>query len=58
MRNTKFRLIEATMGKNINEFPPGQVIPTSRRAFYSAFLTACPRLMEPMYFTEIQCTTK
>lgn len=31
-----------------------QVIPTSRRVCYSAFLMATPRLMEPMYFVEIQ----
>jgi translation elongation factor EF-G len=34
--------------------PPPQVIPTSRRVCYSAFLMATPRLMEPMYFVEIQ----
>lgn len=31
-----------------------QVIPTARRVCYSAFLMATPRLMEPMYFVEIQ----
>ena len=36
----------------------GQIIPTASRAFYSAFLTANPRMMEPVYYTEIQCTTK
>lgn len=33
---------------------PLQVIPTARRVCYSAFLMATPRLMEPMYFVEIQ----
>ncbi|CAG8817378.1 26744_t:CDS:2, partial [Racocetra persica] len=32
----------------------GQVIPTARRVCYSAFLTATPRLMEPVYYVEIQ----
>src|SRR3569833_2634487 len=27
----------------------GQIIPTSRRACYSSFLMASPRLMEPVY---------
>ncbi len=27
----------------------GQIIPTSRRACYSSFLLASPRLMEPVY---------
>ena len=32
----------------------GQVIPTARRVCYSAFLMATPRLMEPVYYVEIQ----
>ena len=31
-----------------------QVIPTARRVSYSAFLLATPRLMEPVYYVEIQ----
>lgn len=31
----------------------GQVIPTSRRVCYSAFLMATPRLLEPIMFCEI-----
>lgn len=30
------------------------MIPTARRLCYSSFLTASPRLMEPVYFVEIQ----
>jgi len=33
----------------------GQVIPTARRVFYAAQLTATPRLMEPIFLVEIQC---
>ena len=57
MRNVKFRVIDAQIGTPL-ESPPGQIIPTARRSFYSSFLTGCPRLMEPVYYTEIQCTTK
>ncbi|CAD5332649.1 unnamed protein product [Arabidopsis thaliana] len=32
----------------------GQMIPTARRVAYSAFLMATPRLMEPVYYVEIQ----
>ena len=32
----------------------GQIIPTTRRVCYSAFLMATPRLMEPVYYVEIQ----
>ena len=31
-----------------------QVIPTARRVCYSAFLMATPRLVEPVYYVEIQ----
>ena len=58
MRNVKFRVIDAHLSSLSSECPPGQIIPTARRAFYSAFLTANPRMMEPVYYTEIQCTTK
>ncbi len=32
----------------------GQIIPTARRVCYSAFLMATPRLVEPVYYVEIQ----
>jgi len=33
----------------------GQIIPTARRAFLAACLTASPRLQEPVFLVEIQC---
>lgn len=33
----------------------GQIIPTSRRAVYSSFLLANPRIMEPMLLAEVMC---
>jgi 116 kDa U5 small nuclear ribonucleoprotein component len=33
----------------------GQIIPTSRRACYSSFLMASPRLMEPVYALSVTC---
>ena len=54
IRNVKFRIL----GANIADEPifrgGGQIIPTTRRACYSSFLTAAPRLMEPIYYVEIQ----
>jgi U5 small nuclear ribonucleoprotein component len=49
MRNTKFRLTDISLASEALLRGGGQVIPTARRACYSAFLTAGPRLMEPMY---------
>jgi len=33
----------------------GQIIPTARRVFLAAMLTAQPRLQEPIFLVEIQC---
>lgn len=54
IRNVKFRLLDATMAQEAIHRGGGQIIPTSRRVAYSSFLMATPRLMEPIYFVEIQ----
>ncbi|CAI6008173.1 unnamed protein product [Closterium sp. NIES-65] len=54
MRNVRFRLLDALVASDPLQRGGGQVIPTSRRVAYSAFLMASPRLMEPVYFVEIQ----
>ncbi|KAL4855038.1 U5 small nuclear ribonucleoprotein component CLO [Chlorella vulgaris] len=54
MRNCKFKIMDATIAKEPLHRGGGQVIPTARRVCYSAFLMATPRLMEPVYYVEIQ----
>mmetsp|Transcript_54008 Transcript_54008/g.106623 ORF Transcript_54008/g.106623 Transcript_54008/m.106623 type:complete len:978 (+) Transcript_54008:101-3034(+) len=54
MRNVKFKILDASIAREPIHRGGGQVIPTSRRTAYSAFLMATPRLMEPMYSVEIQ----
>lgn len=49
IRNTKFRLTDLSLATEAIARGGGQIIPTARRACYSAFLLAQPRLMEPMY---------
>ncbi|KAL8417832.1 hypothetical protein RB594_001449 [Gaeumannomyces avenae] len=49
IRNTKFKIMDATLAAEPISRGGGQIIPTSRRACYSAFLMASPRLMEPTY---------
>ncbi|KAL2199368.1 P-loop containing nucleoside triphosphate hydrolase protein [Corynascus similis CBS 632.67] len=49
IRNTKFRLIDIALAQEAIFRGGGQIIPTARRACYSSFLMASPRLMEPMY---------
>jgi len=54
IRNVKFKLMHAEIADDPLLRARGQLIPTARRACYSSFLLATPRLMEPVYFVEIQ----
>jgi 116 kDa U5 small nuclear ribonucleoprotein component len=54
IRDVKFRLLDATIADQAIYRGGGQIIPTARRVAYSSFLTATPRLMEPVYSMEIQ----
>ncbi|CAK4634842.1 hypothetical protein LEN26_007633 [Aphanomyces euteiches] len=55
IRNTKFKILHASMASEPIHRAGGQVIPTARRVVYSSFLTATPRLLEPMFALEIEC---
>eukprot|EP00889_Picochlorum_renovo_P004182 jgi/Picre1/31212/NNA_006566.t1 len=54
MRSVKFKLTDAVVASELLARGGGQIIPTARRVCYSAFLMASPRLMEPVYYVEIQ----
>ena len=49
IRNTKFKLTDISLAPEAIFRGGGQIIPTARRAMYSSFLMASPRLMEPVY---------
>ncbi|CAF9933147.1 MAG: hypothetical protein GOMPHAMPRED_007159 [Gomphillus americanus] len=49
IRNTKFKLTDISLAADAISRGGGQIIPAARRAIYSSFLTASPRLMEPLY---------
>lgn len=53
IRNVKFKILDAMIANEPIHRGGGQIIPTSRRVAYSAFLMATPRLMEPYYFVEV-----
>ncbi|POR34980.1 Pre-mRNA-splicing factor cwf10 [Tolypocladium paradoxum] len=53
IRNTKFKVTDITLAAEAIYRGGGQVIPTSRRACYSSFLMASPRLMEPVYAVSV-----
>ncbi|CCU80047.1 U5 small nuclear ribonucleoprotein [Blumeria hordei DH14] len=49
IRNTKFKIMDVTLAPEPIFRGGGQIIPSARRACYSSFLMASPRLVEPMY---------
>ncbi|PYH99551.1 U5 small nuclear ribonucleo protein component [Aspergillus ellipticus CBS 707.79] len=49
IRNAKFRVTDVSLAEQAIYRGGGQIIPTARRAVYSSFLMASPRLMEPLY---------
>jgi U5 small nuclear ribonucleoprotein component len=53
IRNAKFKILDAVIANEPIHRGGGQIIPTSRRVAYSAFLMATPRLMEPYLFVEV-----
>ncbi|KAF6147629.1 hypothetical protein GIB67_031620 [Kingdonia uniflora] len=54
IRNVKFKIVDAKIAPEPLHRGSGQIIPTARRVAYSGFLMATPRLMEPVYYVEIQ----
>ncbi|KAM0485173.1 hypothetical protein ACHAPX_001154 [Trichoderma viride] len=53
IRNTKFKVTDVVLANEAIFRGGGQIIPTSRRACYSSFLMASPRLMEPVYSVSV-----
>lgn len=49
IRNVKFKITDVELAQEAIFRGGGQIIPTARRACYSSFLMASPRLMEPIY---------
>lgn len=54
MRGCKFNINDVTLHADAIHRGGGQIVPTTRRSFYAAFLTATPRLQEPVFLAEIQ----
>jgi len=55
MRGVRFNIYDVTLHADAIHRGGGQIIPTARRCLYACQMTACPRLMEPVYLCEIQC---
>eukprot|EP01123_Difflugia_compressa_P011589 TRINITY_DN46_c0_g1_i1.p1 TRINITY_DN46_c0_g1~~TRINITY_DN46_c0_g1_i1.p1 ORF type:complete len:408 (-),score=88.88 TRINITY_DN46_c0_g1_i1:187-1410(-) len=55
VRGVRFNIHDVTLHADAIHRGGGQIIPTARRVFYAAMLTAKPALMEPVFLVEIQC---
>jgi len=55
MRGCRFNIEDVALHADAIHRGGGQVIPTARRVFYAATLTASPRFQEPIFLVEIQC---
>ena len=53
-RNTRINVVDVSLHADAIHRGGGQIIPTARRVFYAAQLTASPRLQEPIFLCEIQ----
>lgn len=55
MRAVRFNIYDVTLHADAIHRGGGQIIPTARRVLYASYITAAPRMMEPVYLCEIQC---
>jgi len=54
MRGIRFNIMDVVLHADAIHRGGGQIIPTARRVYYAAQLTAEPRILEPVYLVEIQ----
>merc|ERR1712087_910216 len=55
LRDVMIKIQDVTLHADTIHRGGGQIIPTARRVFLAAMMTAQPRLMEPVFMVEIQC---
>jgi elongation factor 2 len=55
LRDVRINILDVTLHADAIHRGGGQIIPTARRVFLAAILTAKPRLQEPFFMVEIQC---
>ncbi|EGV62113.1 P-loop containing nucleoside triphosphate hydrolase protein [Yamadazyma tenuis ATCC 10573] len=59
IRNTKFKILDIDFNDTADiQTNTAQIIPLTRRACYTGFLTASPRLMEPVYKVLVTCSSR
>jgi len=55
LRDVRINIMDVTLHADTIHRGGGQIIPTARRVFLAAMMTASPRLQEPVFMVEIQC---
>jgi len=55
MRGIRFNVLDVVLHSDAIHRGGGQIIPTARRVYYAAEITASPRLQEPVYVVDITC---
>lgn len=55
LRNTKFKILDAVLSGDSIHRNGSQIIPMTRNAVHTGFLTATPRLLEPIYKVNATC---
>lgn len=55
LRGVRFNVVDVTLHSDAIHRGGGQIIPTAKRVYYAAQLTADPRIVEPYYLVDIQC---
>lgn len=58
IRNTKFKILDAVLSGSKLASASSHLIPITRNAVHTGFLTATPKLMEPTYRVNVVCTYK
>jgi len=58
MRGIKFNILDGELHSDSVHRGGGQIIPTARRLYHSAQLTAEPRYQEPVYLVVINCPSE
>ncbi|CAK7896412.1 pre-mRNA-splicing factor Snu114p [[Candida] anglica] len=58
IRRTKFKILDAVISGSEIQRSGTQIIPMTRKACYAGFMTASPRLMEPVYSVHVTCISQ
>jgi len=56
LRGVRFNIMDALLHSDSPHRGAGQILPSSRRVLFASQLTAQPRLVEPIFLVDVQCS--